>query len=179
MHSPSRPEVVAYNYRITMDIPAMFSYKKLKGFTLIELLLVIGIISVLAGIVLAVINPARQRQRSEEAVMRGNLTKVCQSLLACASAQSTVNNALCDTFDEVGALVPDRPIGATYNVGMGASWLHAYGTTAGGCRMACVINNDMSDWAGGNPGIVFANTGTNYANPGGGNPGSTANCVTN
>jgi len=47
-----------------------------KSFTLIELLIVIAIIGILSGVVLAVINPATQRNRSKDAIIVSTLTKL-------------------------------------------------------------------------------------------------------
>jgi len=53
------------------------SFKKNShAFTLIELLIVIAIIGILAGVVLAVIDPAKQRKRSKDAVLRSGMAKV-------------------------------------------------------------------------------------------------------
>lgn len=74
------------------------------AFTLVELLVVVVIIGILAGLTLAVINPAVQRQRASEAVMRGQLSKVCGMLAACMSGQPSYNNAACDSVAEIGLL---------------------------------------------------------------------------
>lgn len=66
-----------------------------KGFTLIELLLVIAIIGILAGVVLAVINPTRQRQRANEAVGRSTLSKACLGVIACISGSAS---GVCTNF---------------------------------------------------------------------------------
>ena len=67
-----------------------------KGFTLIELLLVVVIIGILAGIVIAIINPARMQRRSKEAVLRANLDKICVALFNCGTL--TGDPSSCDTF---------------------------------------------------------------------------------
>ncbi|MFH1955763.1 MAG: type II secretion system protein, partial [Patescibacteria group bacterium] len=48
-----------------------------SGFTLIELLIVIAIIGILAGVLIAVINPAQQRLKANQAVMRSSVSKAC------------------------------------------------------------------------------------------------------
>ena len=48
-----------------------------SGFTLIELLIVIVIIGILAGVVLSVINPAKQQRKAKEASLRSTVEKAC------------------------------------------------------------------------------------------------------
>ena len=64
----------------------MFTHK--EGFTLIELLIVISIIGILAGVILAVINPVKQRQKANEAVGVANLTKACLAVKSCIAAST-------------------------------------------------------------------------------------------
>jgi len=59
--------------------------KHLKAFTLIELLIVIGIIGILSGIVIAVINPEKQRGRARDTIRYHDLSAlnlVIQSYIA-------------------------------------------------------------------------------------------------
>lgn len=67
-----------------------------SGFTLIELLLVVVIIGILAGILLSVINPARQQRRTRESTLIANTGKVCAALFACANAAGDVDQ--CNDF---------------------------------------------------------------------------------
>lgn len=46
------------------------------GFTLIELLVVVVIIGILAGVLIAVVNPYRQQNRARNATVKAGLTKV-------------------------------------------------------------------------------------------------------
>ena len=62
--------------------------KNTKGFTLVELLLVIAIIGILAGVVLAVINPVQQRQKAREGVNGAALSKACLAVKSCIAASS-------------------------------------------------------------------------------------------
>ncbi len=57
-----------------------------KGFTLIELLIVIVIIGILAGVVLQILNPARQQNRARDGVTRASMNKVALSVGAVMSA---------------------------------------------------------------------------------------------
>ena len=50
-----------------------------SGFTLIELLIVIVIIGILAGVLIAVINPARQQNRARDANVIATINKVVLS----------------------------------------------------------------------------------------------------
>lgn len=87
-----------------MKMSGFLSNKK-QGFTLIELLLVIVIIGILAGIVLAIINPAKQQRKAKESILKANANKVCLALFACSSTAGDVTS--CDTFagNEVAAAV--------------------------------------------------------------------------
>lgn len=60
-----------------------------KGFTLIELLIVIVIIGILAGVVLQILNPARQQNRARDGVTRSNMNKLA---LAFGSYNSAYGN---------------------------------------------------------------------------------------
>jgi len=50
--------------------------KSSKGFTLIELLIVIVIIGILAGVLIAVIDPTRQQNRARDAGVQATINKV-------------------------------------------------------------------------------------------------------
>ncbi|OGC49774.1 hypothetical protein A2716_00210 [candidate division WWE3 bacterium RIFCSPHIGHO2_01_FULL_40_23] len=58
-----------------------------KGFTLVELIIVIGMIGVLAGVVITVLNPSLQRQRAKEVIRIENVAKIAQALEAYNAAE--------------------------------------------------------------------------------------------
>jgi prepilin-type N-terminal cleavage/methylation domain-containing protein len=88
----------------------MFADNKKSGFTLIELLIVIAIIGVLAGLVIAVINPTRQRQRAQDGVLIRTINNLAASVAAFEAAKGRVPDvtsatcgsaATCEIFGEV------------------------------------------------------------------------------
>ncbi|MEK7595824.1 MAG: prepilin-type N-terminal cleavage/methylation domain-containing protein [Patescibacteria group bacterium] len=61
-------------------------FKSQKGFTLIELLIVIVIIGILAGIVITILNPARQQARARDGVIVATMNKIAADVKAQAAA---------------------------------------------------------------------------------------------
>ncbi|PJA41449.1 hypothetical protein CO178_00155, partial [candidate division WWE3 bacterium CG_4_9_14_3_um_filter_34_6] len=72
-----------------MYLPKALRHKVLHAFTLIELLIVIGIIGILAGIVLVIINPVQQQKKANDAVILASMEKLTASLEAYYSANFT------------------------------------------------------------------------------------------
>ena len=111
---------------------------KQKGFTLIELLIVIVILGILAGVVLAVINPAAQQTRANQSVLRASTEKICIAVQACAA--STLDALNCDTAADAGYTAPAVPAGAVYAIAnapaSAAGTITVTGTLAG-CVFGC------------------------------------------
>jgi general secretion pathway protein G len=85
-----------------------------KGFTLIELLIVIVIIGILSGILLTVINPAAQRDRANQTVMKSNADKIRMAALACNTSRASL--ASCNNFAAIQVADPTgTPAGSTYS----------------------------------------------------------------
>src|SRR3989344_4795097 len=57
-----------------------------RGFTLIELLIVVVIIGILAAILVATINPARQQNKARDAGIKASLNKMALSVKSSISA---------------------------------------------------------------------------------------------
>lgn len=65
-------------------------FKSAKGFTLIELLIVIVIIGILAGVLIAIIDPATQQNRARDAGVQATINKVVLSAQGYISAYGSV-----------------------------------------------------------------------------------------
>jgi len=57
-----------------------------QGFTLIELLIVIAIIGILAAVLIAVINPAKQQNKAKDAVIKSTMEKMVLAINTYYSA---------------------------------------------------------------------------------------------
>jgi len=97
-----------------MNLPSF--QKKSFGFTLIELLVVIVVIGILAGVIIVVINPNLQQEKAKEGVIKGNVDKIGQALIACVSSNGDPGTN-CDTFDKIGVIDPSNsPVDSTYQI---------------------------------------------------------------
>jgi len=65
-----------------------------KGFTLIELLIVIVIIGILAGVLIAVIDPTTQQNRARDANVRATMNKIALATNGYISAYGRVPNEI-------------------------------------------------------------------------------------
>jgi type IV pilus assembly protein PilA len=77
-----------------------------KGFTLIELLIVIGIISILAGIVLVAVNPAQQFGKANDSERKSEISSVLSAIYQYQTSP-TVRGAL--PRCTVGGVATDIP----------------------------------------------------------------------
>jgi prepilin-type N-terminal cleavage/methylation domain-containing protein len=130
----------------------MIKRNSASGFTLIELLIVIVIIGILAGVVLTVINPAKQLTKARETTVRSNVEKACLALDACAA--TTTDPTKCDTYDDAGIIDPtgipntstycldvDGSTPATCNAApAAANAIVSFYGTLGTCRFVCSYN---------------------------------------
>jgi len=108
-----------------------------KGFTLIELLIVIAIIGILAGVLIAVINPAQQRTKANQAVMRSSVSKACLAGVACVNA-STTGTCTNITFVDLGVtLTNGNPTGSVYAITAAGANLATITGTMGTCVVTC------------------------------------------
>ena len=144
--------------------------RKSKAFTLIELLIVIVIIGILAGVVLAILNPARQQQRAREAVFLANVSKYCTALMACAS--TTTNATKCTTLAQIGVIdqagtpIPNSQyvlntaantytaigaVASTDTIFMNARFDSAADATT--CKSSCSYNFSTATPTGATPGV--------------------------
>ena len=96
-----------------------------KGFTLIELMIVVTVIGVLAGVTVTVINPQRQQEIAEDAVVQKRISDLALAIESYRTAegvypeQGTENNPLhesADINDVASAYIDKWPEGYIYNV---------------------------------------------------------------
>jgi len=106
-----------------------------KGFTLIELLIVIVIIGILAGVVLVVLNPAKQQRKASESVLAASVNKLCLALNSCAATASAAascgTNDIATTLPLIGAISPTAPLTAVYASTISSNLVTITGTLAG------------------------------------------------
>lgn len=75
-----------------------------EGFTIIELLIVIALISVLAGVLIRVINQQRQREYAEDSVARQHLSQAVEVIETYYTAERS--------FPDQGGAAQDPTLGA-------------------------------------------------------------------
>lgn len=107
---------------------------KNKGFTLIELLIVVLIISILAGLLVAVINPAGIRAKARDSQRKADLRKI-QSALELYFAESRSYPTSTGTGINAGSLpltpgymnnIPSSPNGPSYRYRAGGAGAQEY-----------------------------------------------------
>ncbi len=117
-----------------------------KGFTLIELLIVIVIIGILAGVVIAVMNPATQQRKAKESVLRANTDKICLAMHACASSRSDPLTG-CNTLALIGATAPAVPNSdSSYTPSVAGNVITItgdYSAAAGDCVFTCTYDASL------------------------------------
>jgi prepilin-type N-terminal cleavage/methylation domain-containing protein len=89
-HNKQKQRFEGGEYKMTETTKNTHSSHKERGFTLIELLVVIVILGILAGILITVLNPVRQQNRSRNATVRSGIGKVAYGLNSVLSATGTL-----------------------------------------------------------------------------------------
>lgn len=114
--------------------------KSQKGFTLIELLIVIVIIGILAGVLIAIIDPTSQQNRARDAGLQAAINKVA---LATQGFISAYGNAPNDTeFFNAIANAAEMPAGAC--VGAVADTQCYFDITGNLAPTLCLAANDYN-----------------------------------
>lgn len=95
--------------------------RKNSGFTLVELLVVISIISILAGALFMVINPAQLQKKSREAVLKARTSQICVALNTCAAVKSSATDCYVEgdvrDFSKLNTTNPSGdPVDSTYEL---------------------------------------------------------------
>ena len=117
-----------------------------KGFTLIELLVVIAVIGILSAVLISVLNPARQRTKANETVLRSTMGKICLGWGACKASSTTGVATDCDSWVEMGIdAAPTNPSRAVYNPNPPA---RAPTGTLGTCTVTCNATTNLPTLSG-------------------------------
>ncbi|MBN1162680.1 type II secretion system protein [Patescibacteria group bacterium] len=119
-----------------------------NGFTLVEILVVITVIGILASILVSLIDPNRQSQRANEAVVRSMTETMCYALKACGASE--VDARRCNSWDDINVTYPPNPPeGSIFTLTESAATADATITISGAiptldgsalCEFQCVYN---------------------------------------
>lgn len=117
--------------KLSLDFSVSRYLRSNKGFTLVELLVVISLVGILAGVMISIINPVKQRKIAEDGVKMANLQKYALGIEAYGNANSFYPDEMEYGEDNV-PLVPeirsfiaqvpnDEPPGAFYSYNIDSS----------------------------------------------------------
>jgi prepilin-type N-terminal cleavage/methylation domain-containing protein len=109
-----------------------------KGFTLIELLIVIVIIGILAGVVLQILDPARQQNRARDGVTRSNMNKLSLVFGSYNAAYGNYPPETTGLANEIESLAGGVSCGAgvcTFELDTSSAVTYTYNLNAGGFEL--------------------------------------------
>jgi len=113
----------------------LLKIKNQKGFTLIELLIVIVIIGILAGVLIAIIDPAAQQSRARDAGVQATINKVVLATQGFVSAYGRLPEG--DEF--LANIENETPLGLTCAAGAEECTFSVTGNIL--ITAACLANN--------------------------------------
>lgn len=130
-----------------------------QGFTLIELLVVIAILAILAGAILTVLNPAKQRAKASQSAAKSTAKQACDNIAVCNIEDPT---GICGNGGTTltTSQVPGYPAG-TSGLPPGVSLVSASATgdviyrsslSNFACDFSCTINGNHTITKTGGPG---------------------------
>ncbi len=117
-------------------------YNIQTGFTVVELLIVIATIGILAGVLIAVINPQSQQEYAEDGVLRQNLSDTLYALETYYSAERSYP-AEGTANDPLDVSAGDRDIAAIYLSAWPAGYVY---NLSGGVFSVHVVKASSNDF---------------------------------